>query len=146
MVGYPCQKPTNTVALTGMSTWNPNTGGPEPRRRRSQRVMLRMSITVLIESGLQGAVEEQTQTLVVNAHGALIELEGKVVKGQRLRLTNRATRVEQDCRVMHLGPTSGGKAQVGVEFVKPSPDFWSIAFPPEDWTTPEQEPVTNTGE
>jgi hypothetical protein len=64
-----------------------------------------------------------------------------VVKGQKLRLTNRATRAEQLCRVASVGPTSGGKAQVGLEFLKPFPDFWQISFPPEDWVVPEPSPT-----
>lgn len=78
---------------------------------------------------------------MVNAHGALLALAGKVEKGQTLRLINQATHQEQLCHVMFLGPSSGGKAKVGVEFKTPSPDFWRIAFPPEDWTIPEPEPV-----
>jgi hypothetical protein len=125
---------------------NPNKGGPESSRRRSQRVILSVPVTVRIEGGPGTAsLEEATQTLIVNAHGALIAIAGKVEKGQTLRLTNRATREEQLCHVVHVGPVSGGKAQVGVEFKTPSPDFWRIAFPPEDWTAPDQEPATRKG-
>jgi hypothetical protein len=85
----------------------------------------------------EASFEEETQTLLVNVHGALILLKGKVVKGQKLRLTNRRTKEEQLCRVATVSPASGGKAQVGIEFLKPSPDFWRISFPPEDWVVPE---------
>jgi hypothetical protein len=111
-------------------------------RRRSQRVILSVAVTVRTEAGSREAsFEEAAQTLIVNAHGALIALAGKVEKGQTLRLTNRATQEEQLCNVVHVGPVSGGKAQVGVEFKTPSPDFWRIAFPPEDWTAPEPDPA-----
>jgi len=79
-------------------------------------------------------------------HGALIVLAGKVTKGQKLRLMNRATKAEQECQVASLGPTTGGKAQVGVEFLKPSPDFWHISFPPEDWVMPEPSSITSNNE
>jgi hypothetical protein len=125
-----------------MSTGNPTKGGPEMNRRRSQRVILSLAVTVRTEAGpRQAPFEEATQTLIVNAHGALIALAGKVEKGQTLRLTNRATHEEQLCNVVHVGPVSGGKAQVGVEFKIPAPDFWHIAFPSEDWTAPEPEPA-----
>ena len=88
------------------------------------------------------AFEEETQTLVVNAHGAMIGLAAKIEKGQILRLKNSATREEQVCKVVYLGPAFGGKAQIGIEFTSPMPDFWRIAFPPEDWTVPQQVPAT----
>jgi hypothetical protein len=73
----------------------------------------------------------------VNAHGALIAISGRVQKGQKLRLTNRASKAFEMCRVVSANPGSAGKVQVAVEFLKPSPDFWHIAFPPEDWVVPE---------
>jgi PilZ domain len=125
-----------------MSSWNPSKGGPEPSRRRSQRVILTLAVKVRTEDGRRdGSFEENTQTLLVNAHGALIALAHKVEKGQKLLITNTATKVEHRCQVAHLGPSSGGKYQVGIEFTSPSPDFWRIAFPPEDWVVPEPEQV-----
>lgn len=117
-------------------------GGPEPSRRRSQRVILTMPVIVRTEDGLKDAAfEEQTHTLIVNLHGALILLAAKVVKGQKLRMKNKATQVEQVCQVASLGMKSEGKTQVGVEFLKPSPDFWHISFPPEDWGVTETVPA-----
>ena len=85
--------------------------------------------------------EEQTHTLIVNLHGALILLAGKVIKGQKLKMKNRATQEEQVCQVASLGSKVEGKTQVGVEFLKPSPDFWHISFPPEDWAFTEAAPA-----
>jgi hypothetical protein len=120
-----------------MPTWNPTSSGPESNRRRSQRVILSIGITVCNEGGDPNtAFEEQTQTLVVNAHGALIALTAKVEKDQRLRLKNRLTRAEQVCKVIYSGAAVGDKLQIGVEFTSLAPDFWGIAFPPEDWNVP----------
>ena len=117
--------------------------GPETGRRRSQRVIVTLAVTVRTEgSPKEASFEEETHTLLVNLHGALIALKGKVAKGQKLRLTNRCTKEEQICRVASVSPASGGKAQVGVEFLKPSPDFWRISFPPEDWVMPEPSSAT----
>ena len=126
-----------------MSTWTPVKGGPASSNRRSQRVLLSLPVTVRTEDGPgEASFKEETQTLVVNAHGALIALAGHVEKGQALHLTSRTMQEEQQCRVTYVGPTTGGKAQIGVEFTKPSPDFWHIAFPPEDWVVPDQPPAT----
>ena len=125
-----------------MSTGTPFRGGSEISRRRSQRVILTLPVTVRTEGGpKESAFEEETQTLIVNLHGALVVLEGKVSRGQMIHLKNRTTREEQPCRVASLGPTSGGKTQIGLEFLKPSPDFWHISFPPEDWNLSESSAV-----
>jgi hypothetical protein len=120
-------------------------GGQQSNRRRSQRVILTMSITIRGEAGStkEAPFVEDTHTLVVNLHGALIVLAGKVTKGQRLRMINRATQEEQVCRVASITTVPDGKTQVGVEFLQPSPDFWRISFPPEDWVIPEPSSVTS---
>jgi|ERR1700692_599086 hypothetical protein len=127
-----------------MATGNPFQPGSEPSRRRSQRVILSMAVTVRTDGGLKAAsFEEDTHTLVVNLHGALIVLAARVAKGQKLLLRNRSTKEEQMCQVASVSPASGGKAQIGVEFLKPSPDFWRISFPPEDWVLPEPSTMTS---
>jgi hypothetical protein len=113
-------------------------GSTQGTRRRSQRVIITLAITVrTVERPKELSFIEETQTLVVNAHGALVILAGQVRMGQQLLIANRATQQEQLCRVASLGPTTAGKAQVGLEFLKPSRDFWHISFPPEDWVLPE---------
>src|SRR5579863_756339 len=122
----------------------PYTPGANAQRRRSQRVILTMGVTVRTVDGPPDiAFVEDTQTLVVNLHGALILLENRVAKGQLLALKNRASQEEQLCRVANLGTKSGNKTQIGIEFLEPSPDFWHISFPPEDWVLPEPSPVTS---
>jgi hypothetical protein len=117
-------------------------GGPEGSRRRSQRVILTMPVDVRTEGvPREVSFEEQTHTLIVNLHGALILLAGKVIKGQKLLMKNRATQIEQLCQVASLGSKAEGKTQVGVEFLNPSPDFWQISFPPEDWAVPDAAPA-----
>ena len=117
---------------------SPAETGSESSRRRSQRVILSVAVIVRTEDAPKNSsFEEETSTLVVNAHGALLALTGKVEKGQKLRMTNRASKAFELCRVVSANPASGGKAQVAVEFLKPSPVFWHIAFPPEDWVVPE---------
>lgn len=117
-------------------------GGPDGIRRRSQRVILTLAVTVrTLDAPPPASFTEDTQTLVVNVQGALVLLSGRVTKGQKLALTNRATKAEQECRVASIGTQSGGKTQVGVEFLQPSPDFWRISFPPSDWVVPDPMPA-----
>ena len=102
--------------------------------RRSQRVCLRLPILVLREGPKSNVASEETQTLIVNAHGALIQLALTVEMGQLLAIKNRQTLEQLVCRVVHLGPDQLGKKEVGIEFETPSPRFWRISFPPADWT------------
>ena len=101
--------------------------------RRSQRVIL--SLPVVMRAPLEGEdySVEQSRTLVVNAHGALIAMALKVKPGQKLTLENVSSGKEQSCQVVHVGERKSDKAEVGVEFVEPAPRFWNIDFPPADW-------------
>ena len=81
--------------------------------------------------------EEETRTLVVNAHGALISLGAKVAVGQQITVSNKATRRSMNCRIAYLGNPAAGKIQMGVEFTEACPSFWQIDFPPDDWVVPE---------
>ncbi len=96
--------------------------------------MLGVPVLVLGGTPDKHSVLEETHTLVVNAHGALLTLAMKVVPEQQLTIRNMKSKEEQACRVAYLGPTVSGKTQVGVEFTSPAPHFWHIAFPPEDWS------------
>jgi hypothetical protein len=126
-----------------MQNGTPPPPGSDATRRRSQRVILTLAVTVrTVEAPKDASFEEDSHTLVVNVHGALIVLASRVKKGQRLLLTNRATKEAQLCRVASFGPSTDGKTHVGVEFLKPSPDFWHISFPPEDWVVPEASSVS----
>jgi hypothetical protein len=110
---------------------------PATTRRRSQRVVMSIPVTVKWQGPDGKEAEETTASLVLNAHGALLALATTMKEGQTLRLVNRTTQQEQACRVVYLGPVSAGKIQVGLEFLEPAPDFWHISFPPENSPTPD---------
>ena len=101
--------------------------------RRSQRVLLRIPIQVkgFPEDGI--SIAEETTTVEVNAHGALIVLAMRVRPGQKLVLRNWATAKDQECRVVHVKEIPSSKNEIGIAFSIPTPKFWNIEFPPEDW-------------
>lgn len=109
----------------------------DPGRRRSMRVLLSVPIHVSGKDRKDRPFDEETRTLVVNAHGALISLAAAVIAGQQITVANHATQQISDCRVVYLGNAASGKIQMGIEFVKPAPKFWQIDFPPDDWVAPE---------
>jgi hypothetical protein len=79
--------------------------------------------------------EEEAETLAINAHGALILLEGRLTSGGKVVMQHKKTLEEQECHVVFLGPVRAGKAEIGLEFSAPRPTFWRVAFPPEDWSS-----------
>jgi hypothetical protein len=109
----------------------------DPGRRRSMRVLLSVPIHVSGKDTENKDFAEETRTLVVNAHGALISLAAHVVAEQSITVENKATHQTLECRVVYLGSSQAGKTQMGIEFSKPSSRFWQIDFPPDDWVVPE---------
>jgi hypothetical protein len=103
-------------------------------RRRSQRVLMKIPVRVSGQTGPGSLFEEETHTLAISAHGALIAVAEKVKRGQRLTLSNVQTKAALECVIAHIGRREGDHVQVGVEFMLPNPIFWRVAFPPKDWT------------
>ncbi len=101
------------------------------------RVLLSVPIQVSGKTTAGKDFQEETRTLVVNAHGALISLAAPVSAEQKINVANHATHQTMECRVVYLGTSQGGKTQMGIEFVKASRIFWQIDFPPDDWVVPE---------
>src|SRR6266849_6393068 len=102
--------------------------------RRSQRIELTVPVVVhrpLIE-GPQ--FSERAQTMIVNAHGALMALAEKVALRQRLLMQNIDSGEQKECRVVYVKKEVTGPTKVAVEFARPAPSFWRIAYPPADWT------------
>ncbi len=97
------------------------------------RVLLSVPVSVRGLDVNRKNFQEETKTLVVNAHGALILIASQLKAGQTITVTNLATKAMLDCRVVYHGQAQGGRTQVGIEFLQPSPSFWQVNFPPEDW-------------
>lgn len=102
-------------------------------RRRSERVMLHVPVTVIAETPDRVPMQEDTQTLVVNAHGGLMKLKMDLLAGQPIILVNPQTGMEQSCRVVRIDEPSADYFAVAFEFDRPSPNFWPVSFPPSDW-------------
>jgi hypothetical protein len=105
-----------------------------PVRRRSQRVLMQVGVRIRGTDAQGKTFEEETDTLAINAHGALISLKNRITSGSKMKMKHKMTEEEQECHVVFLGPVREGKAEIGLEFSEPRPTFWRVAFPPEDWT------------
>lgn len=111
-------------------------------RRRSQRVLMQVAVRIRGTDAQGSNFEEDTETLAINAHGALILLRARLVSGVKVMMCHKATQEEQECHVAFLGPVRAGRGEIGLEFSSPRPTFWRVAFPPEDWSAKHPEART----
>ena len=98
-------------------------------RRRSERFPYRVTVLVCGQSTGSGPFKEETVTLSINSHGALLALSANVALGQKLLLMNPQTWNEIETRVSRLATLRGQGTEVAVEFAHPAPEFWPIGAP-----------------
>jgi uncharacterized protein YceH (UPF0502 family) len=99
-------------------------------RRRSQRFHHVMRLIIRGEFATKRTFWEDTFSISISAHGALLILATKVALGQMLVLMNPQNWDERHIRVARIGSFDGNAAQVGVEFAQPAPEFWPVGAPP----------------
>lgn len=101
--------------------------------RRSSRVFTRIPVCATGKDTSGRKFRENSQTIVINAHGGLLYLQKSLGIGSEIVLINPATEEEQECRVVYIGDSSDRGTRVGLEFLSPSPHFWGVEFTPNDW-------------
>ena len=102
--------------------------------RRSTRVFTRIPVRAAGKRNDGKKFRENSQTIVVNAHGGLIYLQEALDLGADIVLINPVTEEEQECRVVYVGDVSDRGHRIGVEFNSPAPHFWGVDFTPGDWS------------
>jgi len=114
----------------------------ETNQRRSSRVFTRIPVRATGKNTDGRKFRENSQTIVINAHGGLLYLHETLELGADVSLINPVTEEEQECRVVYVGDTSEKGTRIGVEFLSPSPHFWGVEFAPQDWPArPSSRPV-----
>lgn len=103
-------------------------------RRKSQRILMRTGVRVAGYDEQGSSFKESTYTISVSPSGALILISSPVKMGQRLVLLNKQTNASVECTVVHKGLRQDEGLEVGVQFASANPTFWSVQFPPVDWT------------
>jgi hypothetical protein len=98
-------------------------------RRRSERRQYRVRLVISGYARKERFFQEETFTISVNAHGALLTLTTNVALGQRLLLANADNWDEREVCVSRLARLHGQWSEVAVEFSKPAPDFWPVSDP-----------------
>jgi len=103
------------------------------RQRRSQRIMLKLPLLVQAEMPSGGQFRTDASSVIVNAHGGLLESESRMTVGQKITLINPQTGKKIGCRVVSVQALSAEAVRAAFEFDQHSPSFWPLAFPPLDW-------------
>lgn len=101
-------------------------------RRRSQRVMVRVSL-VLHHSAAGKPESIPAFTVSVNVHGAMICAVAELGADARCEIEHKMTKERQSVRVTRQPKGSPEGYLIPVEFEAPTADFWHISFPPSDW-------------
>jgi hypothetical protein len=95
-------------------------------RRRAQRVLLRIAVTIHV-TGKQ-PIAGNTHT--VSASGAMIILPEALPEGTKMTIENSKTGNKVEAKVARASQMTGEGSLVPVEFSTPSPIFWNVFFPP----------------
>jgi hypothetical protein len=109
---------------------------PGDERRRSQRVIIRVPVTLLATENGQ-PVKISAHTVAVNIHGAMLVCPRSLDADTNLEVVNGRTDEKIGSRVTRSPRESSEGYLIPVEFTSPSPNFWQISFPPTNWKAPE---------
>lgn len=109
---------------------------PAEERRRSQRVMIQVPVSLTYTVADQ-SVTVRAHTESVNDHGAMILCTRSIDSGTRLEVQNDRSRLRQPGRVTRAPRDTSEGFLVPVEFDAPVPGFWGISFPPTNWKPPD---------
>ena len=72
---------------------------------------------------------EETTTVLVFKDGAVIQLSAAVTVGQLLFLTEKKSKKEVVCQVVHKRSHRPTSCFVELEFTEPEENFWGVSFP-----------------
>lgn len=96
-------------------------------RRRAQRVLLRMNVTVHI-AGRTEPIHAVTHT--VSESGAMIIMREPLAEGTKVMVEIAKTQKTVEAKVVRPPQPSSEGMLVPVQFMSASPNFWGVFFPP----------------
>jgi len=79
---------------------------------------------------------EETSTVLVFKDGAVIQLSAAVTVGQLLFLTEKKSKKEVVCQVVHKRSHRPTSCFVELEFTEPEENFWGVSFPAQPDSAP----------
>lgn len=105
---------------------------PAEERRRSQRVIIQVPVTLeMVVAGQKMTVKATTAS--VNDQGAMLLCTKSFPVETKFDLINERTAQKQSCRVTRASVENPQGYLIPVEFAAATPGFWHISFPPPGW-------------
>ena len=103
---------------------------------RANPVALEVPVSVagarpLVSNDKRELFTEETTTVLVFKDGAVIQLSAAVAVGQLLFLTEKRSKKEVVCQVVHKRSHRPTSCFVELEFTEPEENFWGVSFPAE---------------
>ncbi len=105
---------------------------PGEERRRSQRVIIRIPVTLELTKSGQ-VIKIPAHTVAVNVHGAMVLCTRSLDCGATIQIVNERTNERATARVTRTPRDSAEGFLIPLEFDKPYPMYWQISFPPSNW-------------
>jgi hypothetical protein len=105
---------------------------PGDERRRSQRVIIRVPLTLQLSKDGEPFIVS-AHTIAVNIHGAMVICRESLDIDTKVEITNERTSERASARVTRAPRHSAEGFLTPLEFDKPFPMFWQISFPPSNW-------------
>jgi hypothetical protein len=103
---------------------------PTRERRRSERVLLRIPITLFGLSKDNQHISIEAETADISRGGALVHATCAFRPGAILDVTSKFTRQCEKFRVIWMSDQQKhGQFEIGIEMLTPRDDFWGITFP-----------------
>src|SRR5260370_41521035 len=96
---------------------------------------MRLPVRVSDEGSGARPFQEDTYTLAISAHGALISIAGPVYRGQRFTLSNMQTKATLECVVAHVDKAPARATSPGAVSTLATAHSWGGAVSTIDWTT-----------
>lgn len=106
-----------------------HSSAPAPRTRRSGRLRVEIAILILGSDERGRVFSEQTQTVMVSAHGAGIVSGYKLMPEQELILRRIGSNREAEVSVVGKIGEQGKRFTYGIKFVREEENFWDVQFP-----------------
>ena len=95
-------------------------------RRRSPRILLQIPVLLTVQMQEGSPVQRHALTLVVNAHGGLLETSLKVRPDQKVELFNPRSGKTAACKVLRIEEAYEANYTVAFEFDQANPQFWPV--------------------
>jgi hypothetical protein len=112
-----------TEDLTKSESNNSASTMEERNRRRSERVVLRVPLQLSARMPDEKRISIAVYSLVVNAHGGLLDVGTDMLRGQQVILSNPRNEQVASGKVVRAEASGEGRFEIAFEFEFPAPSF-----------------------